>query len=239
MSQPQWLSDRKHTPRAHIAVQTRPARRYAAIFGLDVSCPCLQVKGDGYAAHEEGNTLSYDDLQKYLDDNYSQHNLNVEEHFIPRMQDIIIDTFLSVKKKMNQKGRKNCYELFGFDFLLDEDFRIWLIECNHNPYLGTPCEFMRTLVPNMINDMLKIVLDPVLKPKNVSEPERENDFVLLYREGSQKHGPAVNVRRPYTHELVYPVPELTPFIGKKKVQVKKEMPRYKPKQVFPSAKFAH
>lgn len=36
----------------------------------------------------------------------------------------------------------------------------------------------------MINDMLKIVLDPVLKPKNVSEPERENDFVLLYREGS-------------------------------------------------------
>lgn len=149
---------------------------------------CLQVKGEGYAQHEEGNTLNYDDLQKYLDENYGQYNLNVHRDFIPRIKDIIIDVFLSVRKKMNANSRENCFELFGFDFLLDEDFRIWLIEVNYNPFLGTPNEYMKVLVPNMIEDMLKIVLDPVLKPKNVPDADRENDFELIYREERQRNG---------------------------------------------------
>lgn len=99
---------------------------------------------------------------------------------VPRMKDIIIDTFLSVRRKMNPNNRPNVFELFGFDFLLDEEFRVWLIECNYNPHLGVPNQYMKTLVPNMIDDMLKIVLDPVLKPKYESSPERENLFELLY-----------------------------------------------------------
>lgn len=178
---------------------------------------CLQVKNkEDYGQHEEGNTLFYEDLQQYLDENFGQYKLNVEELLLPRIKDIIIDTFLCVKKKMNASHRSNVFELFGFDFLLDEDFRVWLIEVNHNPFLGTPNERMREIVPRMIDDMLKIVLDPVLKPRTPTEPDRENDFELLYRDASSKHGPAVNVRRPFSLDLVYPVPELTPFIGKKK-----------------------
>jgi D-alanine-D-alanine ligase-like ATP-grasp enzyme len=40
---------------------------------------------------------------------------------------------------MNPNYRKNIFELFGFDFLLDEEFRLWLLEINTNPFLGTPC----------------------------------------------------------------------------------------------------
>lgn len=112
----------------------------------------------------------------------------MQKDFIPRIKDIIIDVFLSVRKKMNANNRENCFELFGFDFLLDEDFRVWLIEVNYNPFLGTPNEYMKVLVPNMIEDMLKIVLDPVLKPKNVPDADRENDFELIYREERQKNG---------------------------------------------------
>jgi hypothetical protein len=57
---------------------------------------------------------------------------------IPRIKDLIIDSFMSVRNKMNPNKRKFCFELFGLDFLLDEDFRTWLIEINTNPYLGTP-----------------------------------------------------------------------------------------------------
>ena len=73
---------------------------------------------------------------------------------------------------MNANNREHCFELFGFDFLLDEDFRVWLIEVNYNPFLGTPNDYMKQLVPKMIEDMLKIVLDPVLKPKNVPDSGR-------------------------------------------------------------------
>lgn len=127
---------------------------------------------------------------------------------------------------MNPNKRKNIFELFGFDFLLDEDFRLWLIEINTNPYLGTPSKEMATVVPRMIDDLLKITLDPVMKPKNQPDQE-QNGFDLIYREQSwnDPNGPpAVNHRRPFNLNLCYPIPELKPFIGKiaKKDRAKKE-----------------
>ena len=80
---------------------------------------------------------------------------------------------------MNPNNRKNVFELFGFDFLLDEDFRVWLIECNTNPFYGTPNAFMKELVPKMFNDLLKIVVDPICQPRNVPEFDRENDFEFI------------------------------------------------------------
>ena len=73
----------------------------------------------------------------------------------------MLDVYLSVKKTINPNKRKNSFELFGFDFLIDEDFRVWLIEVNTNPYLGIPNDYIKVLLPNMIDDLLKIVLDPV------------------------------------------------------------------------------
>lgn len=172
------------------------------------------MKGEGYAAHEEGNTLSFAEFQQYLDDTLPQFNLSVDDHITPRMKDIIIDTFLSVRHKMNPNNRKHCYELFGFDFLLDEDLRLWLIEVNVNPFLGTPNAHMREMVPQMMNDMFKIVLDPFLKPNNVPDSGRPNHFDLVYREEGCSKGPPVNVRRSFEFNLLYPVPELTPLIGK-------------------------
>ena len=48
---------------------------------------------------------------------------------------------------MHSGRRKNDFELFGFDFLIDEDFRVWLIEVNTNPYLGIPNEYIRGMLP--------------------------------------------------------------------------------------------
>ena len=81
---------------------------------------------------------------------------------------------------MNPQKRKQCFELFGYDFLIDEDFRVWLIEVNTNPYLGIPNDFIRKLLPQMIDDMFKIVLDyrfPALHTTQL-----ENKFQLLYCE---------------------------------------------------------
>ena len=116
---------------------------------------------------EDGNTLTYKDLQEYLIKTYKQRDLRLEEFFFPRVHDLIIDACLSNKRTMNPQGKTNVFELLGFDFMIDEDFRTWLIEVNVNPYLGTPNEAMQLLVPQMLNDALKIVLDPVMPPEVV------------------------------------------------------------------------
>ena len=123
---------------------------------------------------------------------------------MPRIKDIIIDTILSVKNQLNPNKRKNCFELYGYDFLIDEDFRIWLIEVNTNPYFGIPNEYITDLLPKMIDDMTKIVVDPIYPPKHV-DSERENLFELLYSENGDT---IINKRRPFNLDLIYPVPEL-------------------------------
>jgi hypothetical protein len=105
--------------------------------------------------------------------------LNVEEHFLKRIKDLMIDVYLSVRKTINPNKRKNCFELFGFDFLIDEDFRVWLIEVNTNPYLGVPNQFIKVLLPNMLDDMLRIVLDPTYTPTKYNT-DRPNGFDLIY-----------------------------------------------------------
>ena len=81
------------------------------------------------------------------------------------MKDLVIDSFMSVRHKINPNRIKNQFELFGFDFLIDEDFRVWLIEINTNPFLGTPNKDMQLLVPKMINELCQIVIDPIFKPQ--------------------------------------------------------------------------
>ena len=89
---------------------------------------CLQKYGDNCGKFEDGNTLPLETLQLYIDQQFPNLGIDVKKHIIPRMKDLIIDTILSVKKQLNPKKRKYCFELFGYDFLIDEDFRTWLLE---------------------------------------------------------------------------------------------------------------
>jgi hypothetical protein len=77
------------------------------------------------------------------------------------MKDLIIDSFLSVKQQLNPNKRKHCFELLGFDFLIDEDFKLWMIEVNTNPYFGIPNNYIDKLLPKFMDDLLDIVIDPI------------------------------------------------------------------------------
>jgi hypothetical protein len=130
---------------------------------------------------------------------------------------------------MNPNRRKHVFELFGFDFLLDEDFRLWLIEINTNPFLGTPNKGMQRLVPQMVEDMVKLTVDPVFKPRNKPDEYDKNGFELIYRE-EQNNLPAVNQRRPFNLDFCYPISDLKPFIGKPLKNVTCKVKTHKSKQ---------
>ena len=170
---------------------------------------CLQKFGENYGVHEKGNTLSFQDFQEYLDSEVPSYKLDFWKHVLPRIKDLMIDSYLSAKKTMHRGKRNRVFEFFGFDFLIDEDFRVWLIEVNTNPYLGIPNEYIEDLLPKMIDDLLAVVLDPHVPPRQ-PRTRTENDYELLYCEVGSLYSPdgaSKNYRQAY-NTPVYPLPEL-------------------------------
>lgn len=60
-------------------------------------------------------------------------DISVKEDLVPQMKELIIKSMSAVRKKIDPNRRKHCFELFGYDFILDSDFNVWLIEVNTNP----------------------------------------------------------------------------------------------------------
>ena len=47
--------------------------------------------------------------------------------------DVVGDCFEAVASELTFQPRGDCFELFGFDFMLDEDWGVWLLEVNAEP----------------------------------------------------------------------------------------------------------
>lgn len=65
----------------------------------------------------------------------------------------------SVKRKINRNGRCNCFEIFGYDFMIDADLKVWLIEVNTNPCLEESSPILEELLPRMLGFSLYFILN--------------------------------------------------------------------------------
>lgn len=119
----------------------------------------VQKNSTSYGQFEDGNQLSFDAFQTYIDEHYPDSQVSVREHLVPQMQSIVNKTFNAVRKQIDPNRRKSCFELFGYDFILDEDFNLWLIEVNTNPCLEESSNLLKMLLPRMIEDMLQLTVD--------------------------------------------------------------------------------
>jgi tubulin polyglutamylase TTLL5 len=68
--------------------------------------------------------------------------LDADKELMPRIYDIMIKTiiciqpFTSAAVNMFIPHRGNCFELFGFDVLVDSNFKPWLLEVNLSPSMA-------------------------------------------------------------------------------------------------------
>lgn len=83
----------------------------------------------------------------------------MKEHTVAVMKSLIMRSMLATRKILDPQKRRGCFELFGYDFILDEDFNTWLIEVNTNPCIEESSKLLKVLIPRMIDDMLKLSVD--------------------------------------------------------------------------------
>ena len=128
----------------------------------------LQKNSNNFELYEIGNEMSYKDFKNYLiNENIS---LDKFDYMINQMKLLIKISFKSVSKKL-LKNKKNilCFEIFGYDFILDNDFKLWILEINNNPGLSISSPVIEKLVPRMMDDAFRLTLDKVFNTKYSNE----------------------------------------------------------------------
>lgn len=68
-------------------------------------------------------------------------------------------SLVSTRQKLNKNNRKSCFEIYGYDFMIDELLEPWLIEVNTNPCLEESSALLKKLMPRMLDDAFRLTLD--------------------------------------------------------------------------------
>jgi len=121
----------------------------------------VQKKAESYGEFEDANQMDFAQFQAHLDQFYANDKIDFRKHLLPQMKELCKNSYLSAEKSLNINNRKQCFELFGYDFMIDQDYKVWLIEVNNNPCLCTPGETTGELLPQLIEDVFKISVDPL------------------------------------------------------------------------------
>lgn len=78
------------------------------------------------------------------------------------MKELALVSIKSAEDKL--RGDKNmfCFEIFGYDFLIDSKGKVWLIEINTNPCLEFSGSLLSRVIWHMVENSLAIAIDPFL-----------------------------------------------------------------------------
>ncbi|KAJ8931435.1 hypothetical protein NQ314_015652 [Rhamnusium bicolor] len=104
----------------------------------------------------------------------------------PGMRECIIASILMLQDTLDR--RTNCFELYGADFILTEDFKPWLLEINGNPALHASTPITAKMCPMVVEDVIRVVID-YEKNKGASTGE----FEIIYQEFNSVSGKATPV----------------------------------------------
>ncbi|XP_036142626.1 tubulin polyglutamylase TTLL5 isoform X2 [Monomorium pharaonis] len=109
-----------------------------------------------------------------------------------RIEDIIIKSIIATASgivsglKQFVKYPETCFELFGFDILIDDTLKPWLLEVNLTPSLGCDSPLDVRLKSALIADLFTLVgiaaVDPILRSQNLNHAAiNSNKKIISYR----------------------------------------------------------
>ncbi|XP_062863265.1 tubulin polyglutamylase TTLL5 isoform X2 [Trichomycterus rosablanca] len=126
------------------------------------------VSCDDPEVEDYGNKWSMSAMLRYLRQEGKDTTLLMNQ-----IEDLIIKAVLSAEIqiatacKMSVPHRSNCFELYGFDVLIDSNLKPWLLEVNLSPSLACDTPLDLKIKASMISDMFSLVgfvcQDPLLK----------------------------------------------------------------------------
>jgi tubulin monoglycylase TTLL3/8 len=134
---------------------------------------------DGHNEHKiEGNMMFIEELQEILLNDNCQDIY--EEIIEEKIRTVIINTLESVQDTFEYK--KGCFELYGFDIMIDDEFNCWLIEVNSSPAMDYSTHVTEKLVKQCLEDTVKVIVDyEVPKTQKAKNKVDTGEYELIYK----------------------------------------------------------
>ena len=124
----------------------------------------FQKYNEYFQKYEKGNEVPFYEFQKFIDEQYPEKNYKLNINLYSQIKEIISISMKSVKDKLNKNCNSYQFEIFGYDFMLDENFNLFLIEVNTNPGLEESSPWIEIIVPRMLDDALRLTIDQLFYP---------------------------------------------------------------------------
>jgi len=134
----------------------------------------IQKTAPGYDK-EAGCKWQLRSLKLYITSNYGRE---VANELLYSIQMMIIRTLMAVQKVMIND--KHCFELYGYDVLIDDQLKPWLLEVNASPSLtaDTPSDY--EMKEMMLSDLLDVI---DIEGRRTGNEEQMGGFDLIYSGG--------------------------------------------------------
>jgi tubulin--tyrosine ligase len=118
----------------------------------------LQESSPTFGQFEAGNELWYSALSRILEERTGGKTF--AEVVAPQIDRIVVDSLFAAKEllEVGSHERFECFQIFGFDLLLDAQLRLHLVEIN-----GSPGAADRWLEP-LVTSTLELLVDPRFPP---------------------------------------------------------------------------
>eukprot|EP00927_Polykrikos_kofoidii_P060776 TRINITY_DN55693_c0_g1_i1.p1 TRINITY_DN55693_c0_g1~~TRINITY_DN55693_c0_g1_i1.p1 ORF type:complete len:461 (+),score=85.76 TRINITY_DN55693_c0_g1_i1:89-1384(+) len=128
---------------------------------------CLQANHSAYGTFEgePENLLSYDAFDAFLracsEDHFEGGVVSLETHILPQIEKQVLFSLMAVRDQLqvSELASYSCFNLFGYDFMLDDSFGVHLVEVNSSPTTDP------SLIPCLVEEVVRVAVDPLFPPQ--------------------------------------------------------------------------
>eukprot|EP00347_Sterkiella_histriomuscorum_P021171 403334979 len=129
--------------------------------------------------------------------------------FWSRIYDVIIKSIISGENQIFNAVKKtcihktNCFELFGYDILIDSDLKPWLIEINLSPSLACESPLDITIKSSLISELMTLVGVKKFDRRIESQNKMKNRMKSYMNRGKSMNSRYANIFNPLKERNKY------------------------------------
>ncbi|XP_069810361.1 tubulin--tyrosine ligase [Dendropsophus ebraccatus] len=134
---------------------------------------CIQKEhSKNYGRYEDGNEMFFEEFNQYL---MTSLNINLENSILWQIKQIIRVCLTCIEPAISTKHLPyQSFQLFGFDFMVDEDLKVWLLEVNGAPACA------QKLYAELCRGIVDLAISTVFPPSDtVQKQTPDNAFIQL------------------------------------------------------------